>query len=446
MHRSLFTRFALAIAAFALAATALLYGVTATVVRRASDAELARAVNVEVGALADIHATGGRDELVARVADRLTLRSRDLDQIHYLVADASGKRIAGDIARWPLLSAENSQAGFVTLPGGAAAWARATQLAPDLRIVVAHEHRGRTTLLRQLAAAFGATAVLILVAAALAASWAARRLRARVTAINAAFRAIEEGGPLGTVPGADARDELGMLAAHANRLLDRLDAQIHAQREVTDQVAHEIRSPLMHLDNRLLKLIDRSADPDAVTALGEARAETRGIATLLDSLLDIAASRARRGDRVGFERVDLSALAASVADIFADSAEEAGLSLVTRISPDVELSGDAMQLTRLLSNLLDNAFKYVPKGGRIELVVEPGPRMEVRDDGPGVPSDARERIFERFQRVADGGSQGQGQGHGLGLSLARVIAERHDLTIRCEDADPGCVFIVERAP
>jgi signal transduction histidine kinase len=441
MRGSLFTRFALAIAAFALAATLLLYVVTATVVRRASDAELARAVNVEIAALADIHATGGRDDLIARIADRLTLRSRDLDQIHYLVADASGKRVAGDLSRWPLLSAENSQAGFVTLTANRTAWARATQLAPDLRVVVAHEHRGRTALLRQLAAAFAGTALLIVIAAALTAMWAARRLRTRVVVLNAAFRAVEDGGAAQPVPGADAADELGTLAAHANRLFDRLAAQIHAQREVTDQVAHEIRSPLVHLDHRLLKLIDRSSDPDVTTALGEARAETRGIAALLDSLLDIAASRARRDDRVGFERVDLSALAASVADIFADSAEEAGLVLVTRITPGVELSGDPMQLTRLISNLLDNAFKYVPNGGRIELVVEPGPRMEVRDDGPGVPADARERIFERFQRVNGGGSQG----HGLGLSLARVIAERHGLTIVCEDANPGCAFVVERA-
>ena len=423
-----------------MAATLLLYAVSVTVIRRASDAELARGVNLEITALADIHATGGRADLIARVADRLALRSRDVDPVHYLVADASGARIAGDLARWPLLSAENSEAGFVTLPGGGSAWARATQLAPNLRVVVAHEHRARTALLQRLSFAFAAAALVILIAAALTAWWAAKRLRARVGVVNAAFRAIEEGAIGGSVPGADVPDELGTLAAHANRLLARLAALIHAQREVTDQVAHEIRTPLMHLDNRLLKLIDRSPDPAVVAALGEARAETRGIAAMLDSLLDIAASRARRDDRVGFERVDLSALAASIAELYADSAEDQGLSLATRIAPDVELPGDAMQLTRLLSNLLDNAFKYVPSGGRIELVVEPGLRMEVRDNGPGVPADARERIFERFQRVGGGA----GPGHGLGLSLARVIAERHGLTIRCEDARPGCAFVIER--
>ncbi|HEU0045246.1 HAMP domain-containing sensor histidine kinase [Sphingomonas sp.] len=426
-------------AGFALAATLLLYVVTALVVRTASDAELTRAVNIELTALADIHATGGRDELIARVADRLMLQPQSSDLVHYMVADASGKRVAGDIARWPLLSAENSEAGFIVLPGGRSTWARATQLAPDLRIVAAREHRGRTELLRNLALAFAGAALLIVAAAAGAAWLAARRLRARVEAINAVFRAIEEGALRRAVPGTTAPDELGTLASHADRLLARLADLIDAQREVTDQVAHEIRTPLVHLDAHLLRLIERSVDPAMSEALGEARREGRGIAQLLDSLLDIAASRARRNDRVGFERVDLSEIAAGVAELYADSAEEAGLRLETRIAPGVELPGDAMQLTRLLSNLLDNAFKYVPAGGRIELVVAPGPRVEVRDDGPGVPDSARERIFERFQRV-QGGNQ---QGHGLGLALARSIAARHDLTIRCEDGAPGCVMVIE---
>jgi signal transduction histidine kinase len=96
-----------------------------------------------------------------------------------------------------------------------------------------------------------------------------------------------------------------------------------------------------------------------------------------------------------------------------------------------------MQLTRLLSNLLDNAFKYVGSGGRIDLIVEQGPRILVRDNGPGVPEGMRERIFERFQR---GG--GYGNGHGLGLSLVRAIAGRHGLSIRCNDADPGAEFVL----
>lgn len=435
---SLFARFAFRLAGLALGATLLLYLATAWVVERESDAELRRSVDTEIAALADIHATGGTAELIARIGDRIAFRREGIDPAHYLVADAEGRRLAGDLRRWPLLSAENSEAGFVTLPGDIRAYARATQLAPGLRIVAAREMGSRETLLAHIRLAFLVAGIAILLVAVALAWSASNALRRRVERANAAFRAIEEGDLERRVP-SGAGDEFAELSDHANRLVGRLATLIEAQRDVTDQVAHEIRTPLMHLDSRLLRVIDHSVDPAVIAALGEARSEARGIGELLDSLLDIAASRARRGDRSGFAEVDLSQLAQNLAELYADSAEELGLEFRVDITPGVLVLGEAMQFNRLISNLLDNAFKYVPRGGQVALIVAPGPRIEVRDNGDGIPPELRERIFERFRRAHDG----ERRGHGLGLALARAIAERHGLIIRCVDADPGAAFVVE---
>jgi signal transduction histidine kinase len=437
-RRSVVGRTVLAVALLALAAVGLLYATTIAVVRSESDSALARGVDVELAALADIYATGGRRELVARIRDRLAMRSGGREQAHYLVADGSGKRIAGDIGRWPLLSAENSQSGFVTLADGTEAYARATQLAPDLRLVAALEYGGRTRLLGRIGLAFLAAGVAIVATALLLAWTAAARLRRRVEAINTAFRAIEAGELDHPVPGAQREDELGELSRHARGLVARLADVIRAQREVTDQVAHEVRTPLMHLDRALLRLIERSVDPALTTSLAEARGEARASAALLDSLLDIASSEARRADRSGFERVDLSRLAEDLADLYEDSATELGLGFGRDIARGVTIDGDAMQLSRAISNLLDNAFKYAGPGASVALIVEAGPRIVVRDDGLGVAPEMRERIFERFERGSGGGS-----GHGLGLALVRAIALRHGLAVSCRDAAPGAEFVIE---
>lgn len=432
-------RAVLLVAGLALAAIALLYAVTSWVVRSESDAALQRSVDVEIAALADIFATGGRGELTKRLADRLTMRASDGDQSHYMLADGAGTRVAGDIAHWPLLSAENSQAGFVSLADGTKVFARATLLDPHLRIVVAREYRSREALLRGIDMAFGLTGLGVVGAALLLAWLVASRLRARVDGMNNAFRSIEEGDLHHAVPGAAHRDELGEMAGHANRLVSRLGDVIRAQREVTDQVAHEIRTPLMHLDSQLLRMIERTSDPSSVASLGAIRLEARRIGDLLDSLLDIASSEAGRSDRSGFRAVDLSAVARDLAELYADSADDLGLDFRTSIASGVMLQGDPMQLTRAISNLLDNAFKYAGEGARVELAIAPGPRITVRDTGPGVPPELRERIFERFQR-----GPADGQGHGLGLALVRAIARRHGLEISCRDAKPGAEFTIER--
>lgn len=442
---SIVARTAFAVGLFAALAMAVLYGVTREVVRRESDEELSRSVDIDIAAFADIHATGGRAELVARMKDRLALSSADGSRAHYLLADTHGARLAGDIERWPLLSAENSQAGFVTLAGGTPVFARATQLDPDLRIVAAREYGERGELVRRIAVAFAVAGLAVVLAAAALAWSVASRLRVRIAAMNAAFDTVEHGDLRGHVPGAERADELGELALHANQLIDRLGAVLLAQREVTDQVAHEVRTPLAHLDGRLLRLIDGAVDPALVASLGAARHEARRIGDLLDSLLDIAASEARRGDRQAYARIDLSQIAENLADLYVDSATELGLVFTTAITPGVTMNGEGMQITRAISNLLDNAFKYAGAGARVCLSVEPGPRIAVRDDGRGVAEDMRERIFERFQRgQGERGAAGEKGGHGLGLALVRAIARQHGLEVTCRDARPGAEFVIER--
>lgn len=436
---SVVARTAFAVAAFAIAAIALLYFSTVEVVRSESDASLKRSVDVDIAAFADIYATGGRAEVIARMQDRLAMQAEGADQAHYLLSDMAGAKLAGDIGHWPLLSAENSQAAFVTLSDGTPVFARATQLDAGLRVVAAREYGARAKLLRLIGVAFLATGLAVVLAAFALAWLVASRLRVRIAGMNAAFDTVEHGDGRGRVPGEGRTDELGELALHANQLIDRLGAVLLAQREVTDQVAHEIRTPLVHLDTRLLHLIDRAVDPALISALGSVRHDARRIGELLDSLLDIASSEARRGDRSGFARTDLSCIAQSLADLYADSASELGLDFSTAISPDVAIAGDVMQLTRAISNLLDNAFKYAGPGARIQLAIEPGPRIVVRDNGAGVPEEMRERVFERFQR-----GRGQKGGHGLGLALVRAIARQHGMEVYCRDAHPGAEFVIER--
>jgi len=222
-------------------------------------------------------------------------------------------------------------------------------------------------------------------------------------------------------------------------MLDQVQRLMEAQRSVSDQTAHEIRTPLMHLDTRILKAMERTGDEGLLRTLGRSRDEIRSVVRLLDSLLDNAGTQALRGDRRGLADVDLSEIADNLADLYGASAEDLGIAFHAMVAPGISFRADPMQITRLLSNLLDNAFKYVPRGGSVLLSLAPGPLIIVQDNGRGIPADARELVFDRYVRL----DPSPGSGHGLGLALARAIAERHGLTIHVEDAAPGARFVVQ---
>ncbi len=293
-----------------------------------------------------------------------------------------------------------------------------------------------------------------------------RRVSARLDQINRESEAILAGALDRRMPGATSDDEFGELSANLNNMLDRIAAVMEAMRAVSDEIAHDLRSPLTRLRGRLeLALIEsgqeggaQGASGDAgrvsaSTATGTARGIERAVVEaalgdvdrvlfLIDEILTIALAESGLPSG-GFEEIELEVLARGGCELYEPLAEEAGLTLELGTFEGARLRGHRELLSRALGNLLDNALKYVPRGGRI--VVTARARVEriefvVADDGPGIPEIFRNRALERFSRLDPSRST---PGSGLGLSLVRAVAVLHGGTVRLEDAAPGLRVVLD---
>lgn len=434
----MFRRVTLSAVLVSLLSTLALFLVVQRIVRDDGRAMLGREVDTDLAGLVDIHASGGVADLRARIADRLVVEGEESEHAYYLLADGKGQRLAGNLKQWPRIDAARSEAARIEQADGTHLFARATMLGPDLKLLVGRSDQRGEALLGRLAGAFALAGAIIALLSLAAGHDAAQRLRARVDGMNLTFAEVRGGDLSARVAAAGDQDELALLASNINGMLDKVLQLVDAHRQVSDQTAHEIRTPLMHLDTRLWKAEERTDDATQRRMLGQSRDDLRDIVRLLDSLLDIAGTEVLRGDPRGLEDVDLSRICENLAELYGASAEDLGIRFRATIAPDVHMRAAPMQMTRLLSNLLDNAFKYLSSGRSVALTLASGPVLIVEDDGPGIPDADRERVFERYVRL--GGSERGG--HGLGLSLARAIAERHGLSIRVEDARPGARFVI----
>jgi signal transduction histidine kinase len=256
-----------------------------------------------------------------------------------------------------------------------------------------------------------------------------RRTERRVAAIKAALAAAGRGDLAARAPPDDAPDEVGALGRAINATLERLEALVAAMGEVSDRVAHELRTPLTRLRGNLARLA--GAGEDERPALIESAAREAGdLSAMFGALLDIASAEARRADRTGLVPVSLAAIVADVVELYEPIAEERAIAIETRLDDGLEALGEAMLLTRLIANLVDNAIKFTPPRGRVSIGLEragDGFRLTVEDTGPGLPEGFGERAFERFSRGK--GAEGT-PGHGLGLSLVRAIAVRHGFAVK----------------
>jgi signal transduction histidine kinase len=275
-----------------------------------------------------------------------------------------------------------------------------------------------------------------LLAVGVAAGFAlSRAVQKRMAAISGTAEAIID-GDLGRRIPVHGDDDLSRLAITINRMLDRIGVLMDSLRQVTSDVAHDLRTPLNRLRQRLERSALQAGDPAH-------RAEIEGSLRDVDAILVTFAALLRISEveagarRAAFRPVDLQALARAVAEDFAPAAEDAGHRLEFQAGPPAWIVGDAELLTQMTVNLVENALRHTPQGCTVRLstAVEPGAAaLVVLDDGPGVPESDRARLFDRFYRLERSRST---PGSGLGLAMVQAVAHLHRGEARLADGAPG---------
>ncbi|MDR3514418.1 MAG: HAMP domain-containing sensor histidine kinase [Azospirillaceae bacterium] len=420
-------------------------------------------VEAEINGLEEQYRQRGLPGLVDVVASRSSVRHTSTI---YLLTGPDYLPLAGNLSAWPT----NAPA-----PGG---WidfdindnrdndrhphhANATvfTLAGNFHLLVGRDLRELEQFQQRMIEAMAVSLVLTIGLGGLGGVLISRRMMQRIEVINRTTQRIRTGLLQERVPMSGSGDELDQLAGNLNTMLDQIEALMAGMRHVTESIAHDLRTPLTRLRSRLE--ITLLAEHD-LTSYRQTLQDTIGEADRLlatfAALLSIAeAESGRLHNR--FEPVALAGLAQDVVELYEPLAEEKGLSITLTTSGEPQVMGIGQLLSQALTNLLDNAIKYTPAGGHIDVeVVGPaiaagenghhGPftghnggdhaggmaRLIVADSGPGIPEAWRDRVLQRFVRLEWSRSS---PGNGLGLSLVDAVARLHGARLLLEDNNPG---------
>ncbi|MEP6966774.1 MAG: HAMP domain-containing sensor histidine kinase [Pseudomonadota bacterium] len=264
-----------------------------------------------------------------------------------------------------------------------------------------------------------------------------RDVNRRIAALAGAAQAIIDGDLTRRAPARGGTDELDRLAVTLNRMLDRISVLLESLRQVSNDIAHDLRTPLTRLRQRLETAQAGADGADRTEAIEGALGDLDAILATFAALLRIA--QIEGGERrAGFRAVDLAAAARTVVEAFAPSAEDAGGSLRLEADAPASVEGDPELLTQMLVNLVENALRHAGPSPTVRVRCAPtagsGAVLSVIDDGPGVPLADRTRLFDRFQRLEASRST---PGSGLGLALVAAVARLHGAEVSLHDASPG---------
>jgi signal transduction histidine kinase len=267
--------------------------------------------------------------------------------------------------------------------------------------------------------------------------WLSAQFLRRVDAMRLAAHGIMAGDWSRRIPLTPVNDDLSTLARTFNRLFDRIEKLLLANKHVSADVAHDLRKPLSHVLRRLEEARLRDGPSNAIrSALDASIAEIEGVLETFDALLRIGQIEAG-ARRAAFRPLDLAEIARDVVEAFQPAADEGARTLAARLDTPMPMLGDKELLTQMIANLLDNALRHTPQGVRIIVAGDHSPRglrLTVEDNGPRVDSRDLPMIFQRFYRAEAARSS---PGSGLGLSLVAAIAELHGLDCLASDSHPG---------
>jgi len=264
----------------------------------------------------------------------------------------------------------------------------------------------------------------------------------RIEAINQTSRDIMSGDLSRRIPSRNTGDDFDVLTDNLNAMLDQIESLMESVRRVSDNVAHDLRTPLARLRNRLEESLHQAdADERRTPALEQALEEADALLLTFNALLRIARIESQE-DSADFAPLDIGALINDVMELYEPLAESKQLQFAAALTTELTYVGDRDLLFQALANLLDNAIKYTPPGGRVRLTLEnegAGVCLRLCDSGPGIEKAQREQVFQRFFRLEQSRTTA---GNGLGMSLVQAVMQRHRLTLRLQDNHPGlCVCI-----
>jgi signal transduction histidine kinase len=379
-------------------------------------------------------------ELPARIRQGLAIDGASVNV--YALFSRDGAPLAGNLDQLP--AALKPDGGSIDMRATALFPTEARLIARRLpwgEILVVGRDVSLLTELRalMLEALAWSAAVIILVGLVLGAALSVSPLR-RVRMLQAAGREIAAGDLTRRMPVSARHDELDMLAATVNHMVAEVERLMAEVRGVTETIAHDLRTPLTRARARLHRL-EQALGPDDVRA-EEARWVTQELDTVLDrfrALLRISELEAK-ARRAGFASVDLAMLVRQAGELYAPVAEAKAVSLTWSGETQHPIHADPQLLIEALSNLVDNALKFTPAGGHVAITLEAGPRIVVRDDGPGLPEGEQAAVLQRFYRAE---RDRLTPGSGLGLSIVAAIIRLHGFALRLEDGRPGLRAVID---
>jgi signal transduction histidine kinase len=421
------------------------YWMSADFVERQTQATL----DAEIAGLAEQYEQRGLSGLVQIVAAR-SAGDRG-DGMFYLVTNPDGHPLAGNITGWP--EGKPVAPGPISFEVSVKIKSGQTEMHPaqgtllvipqGYRLLVARDISDAALFRVRVKETLLWAGLLALCAGIIGGAVMGLNLLRRVEEVNRTAERVMGGNLSDRVPLKGTSDEFDQLAANLNNMLDQIERLMAGMREVSDNIAHDLRTPLSRLRARLeLSLLgpsDAAAQSEAVRAAID---EADRLLATFNALLNIAeAESGARRDRA--EPLDLAQTARAAAELYEPVAEEKGCALKLDVEPGIMIRGDRHLLSQAVANLLDNALKY--GGGQVTLSAhqEDGrAALEVSDSGPGIPEDEREAVFDRFVRLEPSRST---PGNGLGLSLVRAVARLHNGTVWLGDNHPGLKVRLEFA-
>jgi signal transduction histidine kinase len=432
---------------------AFLLGYFAWNTRRLITEQITETIDAEIRGLAEQYRSGG----IRRLVFVIDARSRRPGSNLYLVTTAAGEGLAGNVGSLASGILDNpgwTETSYRRIEDQDAAehhaLARIIQLAGGFRLLVGRDLEERERLYDIVIAAGRWSVAIVLVLGLAGGLFVTRRVLKRVDAMTETTQTIMRGDLSERLPVAGTGDELDRLADNLNAMLERIEALMHGLKEVSDNIAHDLKTPLTRLRNRCEEALRTAEDESQYrAALENTIEESDALIRTFNALLMIARAESGQG-RDGMSEFDAAEIARGVGELYEPLADDKGLVLKIEAPASASIRGNRELVSQALANLVDNAIKYAaPAPSRVngvqpEIVVKAmreGERilLEVADSGPGIPEADRSRAIERFVRLEQSRSQ---PGSGLGLSLASAVARLHGGELKLEDNQPGLRTVI----